>query len=280
MELGVDVRPFSIVIPVHTETELIEGCLRSCCQLDPSEVVVCLDNPPQDGVVEEISRVSRYLGIQERVRVILVDRNLEYAFHQAWVRRQGFRAAKHDLILTVDIDNVVNKNVLQAVRLAGREDIGFVSCLTRHTWRGPLGLWRLIGFTISNRLVGPAMTGLYALWRPFWLETEDLMSIKRLGNARIAPGQSALIGEDAHLCESMRNRYRCIFLDVYGARCVRDDCNDLPSVQFETGRVYAKKMGFFKMMAISFLFARFRIPLGYFSERFGGLRKARSRSWY
>ncbi len=108
----------------------------------------------------------------------------------------------------------------------------------------------------------------------------DLTSIKRLGNARISPGQTALVGEDAHLCESMGKRYRCIYLDVYGARCVRDDCNDLPSVQFETGRVYAKKMGFFRMMAISFLFARFRIPLGYVSERFGEFRETSSRSWH
>jgi hypothetical protein len=269
MEKPADDRPFSIVIPVHSEVDLIEGCLRSCAVLDPNEIVFCLDSPPIHRVVDEIWRVSDQLGFKNRVRVILVDRNPDYSFHQAWVRREGFRAATNDLILTVDIDNIVNKNVLRALRLVGRERIGFVSCLTRHSWRGPLGLWRLIGLSIANVLVGPAMTGLYAVWRPFWIETEDLASIQRLGNARIATGESALIGEDAHLCDSMRRRYHCIFLDVYGANCVRDDCNDLPSVQFETGRLYARRMGFFKMLAISLLLARFHLPLGFLAERFG-----------
>jgi cellulose synthase/poly-beta-1,6-N-acetylglucosamine synthase-like glycosyltransferase len=274
MDIRTENRPFSIVIPLHSEIELIEDCLRSCSLLDPDEVIFCLDNPAIDEIVSEIWRVSHCLGLSDRIRIILVDKSSEYSFHQAWVRREGFRAAKNDLILTVDIDNIVNRNVLEAVRLAGRDGIGFVSCLTRHTWRGPLGLWRLIGLSISNIVVGPGMTGLYAIWRPFWIETEDLTSIKRLENARIVSGESALIGEDAHLCESMRRRYRCVFLDVYGANCVRDDCNDLPSVQFETGRVYARRMGFFKMLAIALLFARFHVPRGFLAERFGAARKA------
>ena len=258
---------FSVVIPVRDEAELIEGCFRSVAALSPDEVIFCLDDPPHEMTVLEIMRLREALGFGKKVRILPVSRNKEYKFHQALVRRRGFLSACNDLILTVDIDNIVNQNVFRALELVGKDKIGFASCLTMHSAQGIFGVWRRLGFLLSDKLVGPGLTGLYALWRPYWLQTSELETVKGLADARRARGQLALDGEDAHLCREMARLYRCVHLPVYGARCVRDDCNDIPRVQYEIGRYYAEVYGFFRVLIISVILARFHLLRGYIAAK-------------
>ncbi|MGI0073087.1 MAG: glycosyltransferase [Nitrosotalea sp.] len=260
--------PFSIVIPVKSEYQLLRSCLTSCYTVDPDEVIVCLDEPPNEKTLETIHDISNKLGWSDRTKIITVPRNPEYRFHQAWVRREGFRQAKHDRILTVDVDLIINKNVLKALSLVGKDNVGFVSCLTTHSTRGLFGLWRHIAFRIVNK-ISPSFTGLYALWRPYWLDSED-ESIKSLENPTNAIGGLALVGEDAFLHNCMQSKHRCIHLSDYGGKCIRNDCNDLPRVQFEIGRHYAKKYNIFKVILRSILFARPHYLRGYLYQKKAG----------
>jgi len=260
-----EIPPFSIVMPVRSEAHLLRRSLPSCYAVDPDEVILCLDDPPHEETLSEAKRISARLGYASKTRILPVARNDQYRFHQAWVRRRGFREAKHDRILTVDVDLVIRRNVLKAVSLVGKDDIGLVSCMTLHSVRGPIALWRAIGHRLANLFIPPAFTGLYALWRPFWLNTEN-EGIKDLADPRAVSvkGDPGLVGEDAYLFNCMRLRHRCVHLPDVGGRSLRDDFNDGPEVQFEIGRYYATKSDSLGLVLIRSLgLARFHYLRGY-----------------
>jgi len=235
--------PFSIVMPVKSESELLRGSLPSCYNVSPAEVLLCLDDPPDERVLQEAQRIASESGWARRTKIITVAGNPNYRFHQAWVRRQGFRKAECDRILTVDADFVINRNTLKAVSLVGKDDIGLVSCSTLPYAKGLLSLWKTAAHHLASRLGNPpALTGLYAIWRPYWMDSED-SGIQDLVDPRMmgVTGSLALVGEDAYLHNCMCAKHRCIHLPDSGAYVLRDYCNDRPNVQFEIGRYYAEK---------------------------------------
>ena len=237
--------------------------------MGPGEVLLCLDDPPHKRTFQEAERIATECGWADRTKIVTVAKNPKYRFHQAWVRRQGFLRAKHDRILSVDADLIINRNVLRAVSRVGKDDVGFVSCTTLHSIGGVLGLWRAAVHRIASHLRPPALAGLYAIWRPFWLDSED-EGISRLADPRTAgaKGGLALIGEDTYLHNCMSMKHRCIRLADIGAYSLRDDCNDRPSVQFEIGRYYAEKRdGFWNVLLRSLGLARIHYLRGYVYQK-------------
>lgn len=256
-------------MPAKSEHELVRYSLPSCYAVHPDEVIVCLDEPPHEPTRREVVRIAARFGWERKTKIITVPENPGYRLHQAWVRRQGFRAAKHDRILTVDVDLVINKNVLKALGFVGRDDVGMVSCATLHYVGGFLGLWRAGALQLASRLHPPAYTGLYALWRPFWLDTED-EGIKLLQNpkTRAVRGGLVLVGEDTYLHNCMQLKHRCVHLRDVGGYTLRNDCNDNSHIQFEAGRYYAENgYSFAGILLRAVAFGRPHILLGYSSQK-------------
>ena len=268
-------RPFSVVMPVKSEYGMLRDTLRACYRICPDEILLCFDEPAHAATMREAKRIVRGEGWEESTRIITVPRNVEYHHHQAWVRREGFRQAKNDRILTVDADIVVNGNVAIALSLVDADNVGMVSCLTLHTFRGLLGPWRVIAHSVANRLYPPGLTGLYALWRPYWLDSED-DGIKEIEDPHSASalGGMVLVGEDTYLCNCMKRKHKCVQLPTIGARCLRDDCNDDPHVQFELGRYYFEEnLAANRVLLRSVAFARPHIMAGYMYQ---GMLKRKS----
>jgi hypothetical protein len=258
-------RSFSVVMPVRSEYGMLRDSLRACYRICPDEILLCFDEPPHAATMREARRIIRGEGWEDSTRIITVPRNIEYHHHQAWVRREGFRQAKNDRILTVDADIVVNGNVAIALSLVGADNVGMVSCLTLHTFRGFLGPWRVIAHSVANRLYPPGLTGLYALWRPYWLDSEDdgIKEIEDPHSASALEGM-VLVGEDTYLRNCMKRKHKCVHLPAIGGRCLRDDCNDNPHVQFELGRYYfEEKLAAKRVLLRSVVFARPHIMAGY-----------------
>ena len=258
---------FTIVMPVKDEIALLRDSLPSCYRVRPAEIVVCFDKPaPSDcvRVVKEIS--SRYSST--RTRIIEVERNPEFRFHQAWVRREGFRTAENDRILTVDVDLIVNANVLKAVALVGRENVGAASCQTFHSIGGFLGLWRATSEQLLRWLMQkPESTGLYCIWRPYWLDSED-ERIKEMENVRNSSGPLVLVGEDNFLLHCMAAKHRVVCLPEIGAYCMTSYSIDLGRSQFEQGR-YMQFRGtkFHRLLVQSILTARMKQVQGYIYQK-------------
>jgi len=249
---------FSIVCPIKDEVDLIPKTLLSFYAVNPSEVVLCVDRPAPKEVVDIVDKVAKGSKAEDMTRIIEVGRNPDYAFHQAWVRRKGFLEATHDRILTTDIDLILNKNVLKGVELVGNDDIGLVSCSKFYSPRGLGGLWRAMAHISLSRLVYPlwrryrgeglkmsTFTGLYALWRPYWLDSED-EGIKSLENPKTAlrrgeepvVGEKVCMGEDTYLRDCMEKCHKIVYLRDVGAFSIGRQLQDHPHVQFERGRYY------------------------------------------
>jgi hypothetical protein len=197
-----------------------------------------------------------------------VGLNPEFRFHQAWVRREGFRAAENERILTVDVDLIINANVLKAVNLVGCNDVGLVSCSKFHPVGGLFGLWRAAGEQIVRWFVRVNnFTGLYCMWRPFWLDSED-ERIKELANARTASGPFVSVGEDTFLLNCMQAKHRVIFLPDIGAYCMTPYMEDLRHIQFERGRyLQTQRRKFLRLLIQSILTARFGQVQGYLYQK-------------
>lgn len=261
---------FSLVCPIHTETGLLLKTLPSFYSVHPSEVILCFDDPlPCKETIELCKRISRQHS-QTPTRFVLVKRNPEYKYHQAWVRRAGFREAKNDRILTTDADLIVNSNVLKAVKRVGRENIGLVSCSKRYPFSGIRKVWLMITQKIVNLVYPVRFTGLYAIWRPYWLDSED-EGIKNLRSPKKhyeANNSEVVFGEDVYLRDCLIKKHRAIYLRDVGAVCLTQDAADKQYVQFQSGRYFASKhYNIFQMLAKSILYLRFHVILGWLYEK-------------
>jgi hypothetical protein len=261
---------FSIVVPVKDEVDLIPTTLPSYYAVNPSEVIICTDKPTPRKVRRVVQKVAVACDALDITRIVEVERDPEYKYHQAWVRRTGFRKAKYDRILTVDADLVINKKVLKAVELVGKDNIGLVSCSKKYPYKGIQKIWRMITQKIVNLVYPIRFTGLYAIWRPYWLDSED-EGIKRLrSQKKIMNGsfEEVVFGEDVYLHNCLIKKHKGVYLRDVGAVCLTADAQDKPYVQFQSGRYFASKnYNIFQILAKSILYLRFHVMLGWLYEK-------------
>jgi len=248
---------FSVVCPIKDEIHLIPITLPSILSTDPSEVVLCLDKPAPKEVVRVIDRVVSENDARDVVRIIEIERNPEYAFHQAWVRRKGYLEAKYDRILRTDIDLLINRNVLKAVELVGKENIALASLSKTwyprtftDYWRNGLHAFlRLLHGLLDPLIPVTSFSGLYCIWRPYWLDSEPEEEVKRLVNPKqLYRGEkvdikwaSAITGEDTFLRDCVCRKYRCIYLRDVGAIDLGISPENSPFVQEMKGRYFARQ---------------------------------------
>lgn len=253
-------KKFSCVIPVKGE-EYLEENLPSWCQLNPDEIILCFDKPAPEHCVELIGTLAE--KHETNLRILVVEKNREYKFHQAWVRRQGFLSAKHDKILTGDIDLQVFLPCLKAVEMVGKDDVGLVSLMKVRQPSGFQGKVRAFMDKHMKRVLykfdeivtlyyhkepyereTSHFTGLYAMWRPYWLDSED-EGIKSLENPKNAPfifGQwGGYCGEDTYLKNRMETKHKCVFLSDVGAKDFGVGLEETEHIQLKIGKYYFLK---------------------------------------
>ena len=182
--------PFTIVTPVKDEAHILKTSLPSFYNVGPDEVILCTDDPTPKIVSRTVEKIAKAHNMENRTKILPVPRNTEYAYHQAWVRRSGYLAAKNDVILTTDVDLKITRNVLRAIQLVGKDNVGLVSLTKIRPPYDVLTFARLFGTTSlrilyflllrhqKERKSGKGLkmtlfTGLYAFYRPYWLDSED-----------------------------------------------------------------------------------------------------------
>ncbi len=224
---------FSVVIPVKDEVDFLSTCLSSCRKLAPGEIVVATDKPADP-------RVRLVVKGATNTRILEVEENRRYLFHQAWVKRKAFREAKYDKILVVDVDQSLTKKCLKAIEIVGKNDIAICSLSKMFYARGFVRLIRsVLVFLWVKSYPRPSTTGLYALYRPYWLGAESEDSLQRVKNPKFVSGREVSYGEDTHMFDLVKRRYRIIALKGIGCFCLSDQIEDIPYIQFETGRHYS-----------------------------------------
>ena len=248
---------FSIVCPIKNEIDLIVKTLPSFFALKPSEVILCLDAPILKDVLNAINRVANILGLKHITRIIEVEQNPEYNFQQAYARRKGFHAARNDLILTTDIDLILDHRIRgylslinDKVRLIGFNKIGYphtVMSAVEH-------LMSTAGYSV--------FTGLYAFSRSAWLETEDIDHLKK----------QTTRAEDAHLHHYVSQKYESRFVGGLKNHCLRPRTSR--NYQFAQGvnGWTIRRKPLWKMLTRTFLYFRPHLLLGYLQARHNMVR--------
>ena len=241
---GTEMDPaFSVVVDIaESYYDLIPRSLSSWLALPSRDVILCVDWPASERLKNAITSSS---GGDPRLRVVEVRRDPAWNFHQAHVRRTGFKAASSDRILTGDIDVVPNANCLEAVSMVGKGDVGLVSLSKR---RGEGGLAEVVRnwtrMVVSSATKKGRFTGLYALYRPFWLDSEveeEVMRIPHPESPGFVVGRFPYRGEDAVLRDYMVRKHRVLYLPLVGGTDLRVALGDRPVGQVKLGVKYARE---------------------------------------
>lgn len=235
------------------DAPLVPKVLPSWLALGAPDVVLAVDEPVSVELREAIERVAKG---DPSVRILEVREDRSWKFRMAYVRRSGLRAAMYDRILTGDIDVVVNSACLKAVQLVGEDNVGMV-CLEKRRGGGTLGeaVRNASKKTIKVMKRRPYFTGLYALYRPFWLDSEDPEAARSVPS----PYQSgrAYLGEDVMMRDAVRKLHKIVYLPIVGGTDLTISFEDRPLIQRKLGATYfVEGRGLPYVLSRSLMYAR------------------------
>jgi len=243
---------FSIVCPIKDEADLIPITLPSFYSVNPYEVLLCLDKPAPEEVIKAIHKVARICGAERITRIIEVERRDDFAFHQAWVRRCGFSKTKCDIILTTDIDIILNPKIRNYLHLIDDE----VKLVSFSKFPYPIDFRKCTAWLVQKVYYHNSFTGLYAFSKKAWLETEDEESLKKIPR-----------GEDTHLHEYLTKKYKAKF--IAGIKNIVLRPKESSRYQFLMGwnRWKIRKTSVPRILLSTFLYFRPFLLAGYLKAR-------------
>lgn len=255
---------FSVVTPIKDEVHLIPRTLPSFYAVQPSEVILCLNKPAPQHVVEVIRKVAKACNAEDITKIIEVERNPEWAFHQANVRRTGFRKATYDLILTTDIDLILDPRIKNYFHLI-KGKIGLVSF-------NKIGYPPVFRMALANliqklyKLKGrTGFTGLYIFSKKAWLETEDIEHLKK----------QLTRGEDTHLHHYLTKKYESRFVTGLKNYCLQPTETRQYQIMQGANTWITRKTPLWKFLFSTILYVRPYALIGYLQTRYGLLRMFR-----
>jgi len=251
---------FSIVIPIKGTTDelkLIPRTLPSYYAVKPSELVISIDDPPEDErIIPKIESIMKSHHAEELTRILKIKvGDGRWNDQQMKARHTGFLKAKYNRILTGDIDLVINKNVLKTIRLVGKNNVGLVSCSKLRVPHDFLSLYRLFSDTLLTKVVhhftrhfgATSFAGLYTVWKPYWIEVEPVELAKKFVKlkAKVRDGKPVDMvdfygaGDDTYLRDLMIEKYRCVYLRDIGGMVLTDPWEERPIIQYGKGVYFA-----------------------------------------
>lgn len=228
------------MIPVRaTDTDLLRSNLPSWLALGSDDIILC-----SNGRIDpEYTANCRTIDSSEAEQ--------GWYYRQGGARRVGFLNAKHDIILTGDIDLTVTRNCLRAVELI-QGDMGMLS-LEKDRGGGGFqeavrGLTKRMLKRIRHRMF---FTGLYVLNRNAWLATDDASTSRQLS-------VTTHKGEDLLLKEALlRSNWKVAYLPVVGGIDHRISLEDRRPGQLEAGRkAWAQQLSPFSVTVRALIYSR------------------------
>lgn len=252
---------FSIVVLIaERDRALVPRVLPSWLALGSSDVVLGVDEPASLELREVIESVAKG---DPSVRILEVPFDPRWKYRMAEVRRKCFSEARYDRILTGDIDILVNKACLRAVDLVGKDDIGLVS-LEKRRGAGTVGeAFRNVtkkALKVTTRR--HFFTGLYALYRPYWIDSEDQEVVRKIlppsNNGMVAEGVW-YVGEDVILRDAVGAKHKLLYLPVVGGKDITISFEDKPHVQKKLAqKLFEEGRSFSYVLVSSVIYARAR----------------------
>ena len=250
---------FSIVCPIRNEVDIVPITLPSFYPTNPSEVILCLDKPAPKKVVDVIKRVTGLLGVAGITKVIEVEYDKEYNWQQAHVRRTGFLKASNDIILTSDIDLVLDPRISDYINLV-KNDVGLVSF---NKIDYPLTIRSLTTNAVHKLWKHESFSGLYAFSKKAWLETEDIEHLKH----------QTTRAEDTHLHYYLAKKYKSMFIINLKNLCLRPKEGKWYQYMQGVNQWQIRRQSLPRMLLTSIVYYRVYSIVGYMHARHYDLLK-------
>lgn len=176
---------FTVILPIKgTEQELkfLEKSIKSAYALNPGELILAMDNPPDPFLLAKLDQISQknhdYRGITKR---IFIDKDPEWNMQLAKVVWTVYRQAKHDKIYHFDIDHTVRKTVLMGKEMLD-DDILLVSFTKRLHLDSFGALVRYFFYRLRTRTNDSVFSGNYWINRKLFFKTVDKESYSKIKN--------------------------------------------------------------------------------------------------
>lgn len=249
---------FSVVMPVKDETDILKLSLPSIYALQPDEVIIPME--PSAESIEMVERIARKCGYQKKTRIIVLhEKTPDWRFRQAYARRRGFQEARNDLILTVDVDIIIDKNIKRYFSLI-KGDTKLVS-FTKQSY--PSNFRYIVAqlihkvYKLIKHRTYQSFTGLYAFSKKAWIETENTKSLKNIPR-----------GEDTHLHEHLRREYKTVFIDNVKNLCLRPAETSKYQYLMGVTKWRVRKDPLWRVVLHSIYYFRPRVLVGYLKAKF------------
>lgn len=222
-------RPFTVTMAIRgtlREMESAPLALHSVSALGPAQLLVGLDEdaPPS------LERMVRG-NVACRLDIIRVPRDPAWTAHFPHVTWDLITGAANDLILCTDADLILSKDILKDTGRPGTSNIAATTFSVRPAGPGLSNAWRRMVFParwrLRRRLRGrKAFTGLYFIWRPFYMDLVQKDAMMSLRN-----------GVDSLLWRAITRskKYAHHFSGMVGASGLDDTTVNYPFYQFANG---------------------------------------------
>lgn len=237
---------YSVVMPIKDEADLLCYSLPAIFGLNPDEVILVME--PDQRCVEKAKQITEMHGYVEKTKIVVINESCDWRLRQAYARRKGFKLSTNDIILTVDVDKIVDEKVKKYFHLIGKNNVKLISFS-----EVPIHFsLRWFIYTLLQKLgYSRAFMGLYAFSKQAWLETENMDSAKQVYTS-----------EDTHLVENLKKKYHT--MHISNVKNINMRPKESKQYEFLIG-VERKRYGwsFSKILISSFLLLRPLTILGY-----------------
>jgi glycosyltransferase involved in cell wall biosynthesis len=261
---------FSVVMPIHNESELLKLSLPSVFRLDPAETILLFDNCTDDSynVAVEIAKRTNFFE-KTIFRVVSKEEGTQFSFRPTFLRRMGYSMAKCNKILKTDADLVLDPKIKDYIPRLGKDNIGIITfeyldypISYRHMIKRLLEKMR-IPLPQSERWLGGNILFFLEDWKKaFHKRQED--ENKKVDLAKVKRGEDTLFHK---LLLSERHRKSIIVLtNTLHLRPVES-----PKRHYLRGQISWKvaKRSFSLILAQAIIFNRLNMIKGYLDARKG-----------
>lgn len=218
---------FSVVVAMRDtprEREFAKKAIPSAIALNPSELVVGIDDDPDAADLTEYIRSQT--GGFTNLRIVRVPRSSEWRFPLANVIWHCYKACSNNHMLVFDIDTILRPTVMKGLSLVGRENVAVVSFTKRILCRTVGDHIRYITYRLRVRRSSYVFAGIYWVWRPYYFDAVDRDGMSKIAN-----------GIDSYMVHAINRdgRYSILTLKDIGVTCMDYENEYYPWRQFSDG---------------------------------------------
>ncbi|MCW4016839.1 MAG: glycosyltransferase family 2 protein [Candidatus Bathyarchaeota archaeon] len=119
---------FSVVMPIHNESELLKLSLPSVYRLDPAETILLFDNCTDESYNVAVNIAKKTKFFEKTIfKEVSGEEGAQFSFRPTFLRRMGYSMAKCNKILKTDADLVLDPKIKKYIPLLGRNNVGIIT---------------------------------------------------------------------------------------------------------------------------------------------------------